>query len=337
MLERVVELWHYDLPTKAAPPGIGAERRALIATSEAGGNTGTFVTLDQSGGLPIEGPFTGIPLTDHAPVMIGTTVFVVTKIGSIVALDLAGQTKFMKAPIGGPAQTSPLLAVGDELRYGTASGLVVALDAATGDVRWQAALNDPVLNRPAAGPSGRTYAGTDLGRVVGLDGTGQIVFDQNVAAPAGACAVLPSGDVAIAAGDGLSLFSPSGTLKWKHPRAARVVGATALGDDVLAYGEDGLFERLDVGGNVKLSFRSRPASDMNPPPFYAAPLPLPKDGFGLLDGNGTAHLIDSTAKEHASFQGSVDILSEVGVSAVNSILVADKSSIRAIQFVQAVE
>lgn len=331
-VERVVELWHYDFPTAAAPPGIGPEHRTLGGVKEATGSTGRFVTLDQLTGLPVEGPYMDIPLTDHAPVMVGSTIILITKIGTIVGLDLAGQTRFMKPPIGGPGQTGPLLAVGAEVRFGTADGLVVALDGATGDERWHAAVSDPVLTRVAAGPDGRTYATTDLGRVVGFDGSGQLVFDQTVPAPAGAPAVTSAGDIAVGSADGVVLFTANGTQKWKHPRAARVVATRALGNDVLAWGEDGIFERLSDGGAVKLSFRSRPMTDPNPPPFYAEPVTLGSDAFGLLDASGMAHLVDAAGQERASLSASMDILPEVAVSDFTSLIVADKSSLRAIQF-----
>lgn len=331
-VERVVELWHYDFPSAAAPPGVGPEHRALGGTKEATGSTGRLVTLDQLTGLPVEGPHMDIPLTDHAPVMVGSTVVLVTKIGTVVGLDLAGQTRFMKPPLGGPGQTGPLLVVGTEVRFGTADGLVVALDGASGDERWHAAVSDPVLSRVAAGPDGRTYATTDLGRVVGFDGSGQLVFDQTVAAPAGAPAVTGAGEIAVGAADGVVLFTANGTQKWKHPRAARVVATRALGNDVLAWGEDGIFERLSEGGAVKLSFRSRPMTDPNPPPFYAEPVTLPNDAFGLLDASGKAHLVDASGAERASLSASMDILPEVAVSDFTSLIVADKSSLRAIQF-----
>ena len=331
-VERVVELWHYDFPTAAAPPGIGPEHRTLGGVKEATGSTGRFVTLDQLTGLPVEGPYMDIPLTDHAPVMVGSTIILITKIGTIVGLDLAGQTRFMKPPIGGPGQTGPLLAVGAEVRFGTADGLVVALDGATGDERWHAAVSDPVLTRVAAGPDGRTYATTDLGRVVGFDGSGQLVFDQTVPAPAGAPAVTGAGDIAVGSADGVVLFTANGTQKWKHPRAARVVATKALGNDVLASGEDGIFDRQSDGGAVKLSFRSRPMTDPNPPPFYAEPVTLGSDAFGLLDASGMAHLVDAAGQERASLSASMDILPEVAVSDFTSLIVADKSSLRAIQF-----
>ena len=286
----VVGAWTYDTPTDAAPPGVGPEGRTVVLVRDAATSGGQLITLDQSAGSTIEGPFDGAPLSDHAPLMVDATIFVLNKIGGLVGLDLAGEVRWTLASPT-PSATSALVAAPDgRVCWGTAAGELVCA-AADGTLRFRASLGDPIVSAPAVGADGRVYGATDTGRVVGVDATGAVVFEVRVDAPASGPSVGPGGEVAVGEAAGLRVFTAGGAEKWRHTRAARVVGTSWTADRVVAWGEDGVVERLGATGTVELSFKT--SSEGNPAPVYVAPVALGSGALGVLDAAGTAHVVGS--------------------------------------------
>ncbi len=280
--------WVHEAPAPAAPAGVGPEGRAVVVIREAqGAMGGRLVTLDQRNGLAIEGPFDGQPISDHAPIMADNRVFVLNKVGGLAGVSLAGEPLFTTPPAA-PSATSPLAIGADRiLRWGTAAGDLVGASL-DGAVVFRASIGDPLVTALGIGPDLRTYGTTDTGRVVGVDGAGAIVFDVRVDAPAEGVSVSAAGEVAVGEASGLRVFTSGGAEKWRHARGARVVGTTWVGDRLLAWGEDGVLERLDPSGSVEMTFRT---ATSNPPPIYGVVLPLSTGAVGLVDATGTAHLV----------------------------------------------
>lgn len=326
----VAGAWTHDTPTDAAPPGVGPEGRTVVLVREAVTSGGQLITLDQASGSTIEGPFDGVPLSDHAPLMLDATIFALTKIGALVGLDLAGEVRWT-LPAPTPSATSPLV-VGPDRRvcWGTAAGDVVCA-AADGTLRMRASLGEPIVTAPAVGADGRVYVATDTGRVVGVDMAGAVVFDVRVDGPASGPSVGPTGELAVGEAAGLRVFGPGGAEKWRHARAARVVGTTWAGDRVLAWGEDGVVERLDASGRVELSFKT--SSDSNPAPVYVTPVVLGSGALGVLDAAGTAHVVGGDGTPLATLALGGTPLREATVAAGGRMFLAIGTSVHALLFV----
>lgn len=123
------------------------------------------------------------------------------------------------------------------------------------------------------------------------------MLDKSLAAPAsGPSADASSGHVAVGELDGLRVFDAAGTELFRHPRAARVVGTRFLeSGELIAWGEDGIFELLDANGNTISSFNAGP-------PIYAGVVPIEKNGrFAVLSSDGVAYSIDRGGKVVAQF------------------------------------
>src|SRR5687768_13047106 len=100
--------WTHERPSRAAPPTPGPERRVIVLLEENTPQGGELVTLEEGNGRTVEGPFDGTPLSEHAPVIAGTTIVFTTKIGKVSALNLAGQTVFSKPDAGMLGTTQPI-------------------------------------------------------------------------------------------------------------------------------------------------------------------------------------------------------------------------------------
>ncbi|MCK6552834.1 PQQ-like beta-propeller repeat protein, partial [Myxococcota bacterium] len=247
----IVPRWKFDTTAAAAPPGIGPERRVVVA-HESG--PGELVTLNEENGTRVEGPFAPVFPTEHAPVVTGTTIVLVSSIGRLVGYDFAGQTRFSvpDAPFGlsGPIAVAP----DGSLRIATTSGRLLG-HAADGAPLFDTSIDGAATSRLAVSANGTAYAATDIGRVVGVDATGAIVFDVDVPAPASGPSLGPDGRVAVGTLDGVSVFDASGGALWSRARAARVVGTRYLDDGrLVAWGEDGIVEILGASGDVQGTF-----------------------------------------------------------------------------------
>ncbi len=325
--------WTHTAPAATAPAVGGPEGRVVVALSEDGPSGGRLVTLEQANGLSVEGPFDGVALTDRPPLMVGARVYLVSKIGRVEGLDLAGQPLF-SAPAAPLGLTSPLAAAPDgSLRVVSTNGSLVALDGATGAERWRASVDVGVDSPLAVGAAGTTVVATSGGRVEGFDSGGPKVVDGRTGALASGPSVTADGGVVVGDADGVRSFDANGNERFDHPRAARVVGTRVLADgSVLAWGDDGLLERLDATGGTLMRYRTRPAGDANPPPIRANPVVLDEGRFGVVDESGRAHLIGPDGAALATLDLGAAPRSAIGVSDNGLALVSSGAEIRAIDF-----
>jgi outer membrane protein assembly factor BamB len=330
---RILRQWTYATPAAAAPPGVGPEDRVLGVLREAApAGGGELVTIQAANGLKIEGPHPGAPLSDHAPIFAAGRVVVISKIGKLVAINLAGEIAYTEPPGNGLGLTSPLtLAADGTLRVGTTAGSLITFNPETGAEIGRAEAGGAISTAPAAAAGGVAYAATDLGRVIGADAQGAIVFDRSVTPPASGPSVADNGDLWVGAGDGVVVFGADGTEKGRRARAARVVGTLPLpGGDALAWGEDGLIERLGPDASLRWSAASALSS---PPPIYARPVLVPDQAVGFIDSRGIAHLVDAAGTERATLELGAAPLPEATVSDLGALLVSAGGSIEAIGFV----
>ncbi|MCC7385711.1 MAG: PQQ-like beta-propeller repeat protein [Deltaproteobacteria bacterium] len=334
---RIARQWTHEGPATTAPPGVGPERRVLVLLKDAapeGG--GQLVTLDDGTGRPIEGPFPA-PLTDHAPVFSSGKIVVLTKIGKIVAMNLAGETLYTVPDGNGLGLSSPLAVAPDgSLRVGTTSGLLLGFAIEDGRELFRVDTQGAIASPLAVAPDGTTYAATDLGRLVGVDARGVVVFDRTVTPPASGPSVAASGEILVGEGSGVRIFGADGGERAAHARAARVVGTRLLDEGrFLAWGEDGVVEILRLDGGVETRFTTASAS---PPPVYAPPLPLPGGAFGVLDHLGKLHLVGADGVERTTFALAAEPLREVAQASTASVLlVAVGRTIEAVRFTMTVE
>lgn len=276
----VIESWMVLTDGDTAPPGIGVDRRVLIAQR---GTMGKIQTVEEASGRNVEGPFDTFP-TAHAPIMIGADLFIVTSIGNIVGLDLAGVTKVnTQAALG---RTSPLVAADDgTLRVASTTGRLFAMRV-DGTTIFDTMFTGAVQTAPAVGADGSTYVATDTGALLGFDSNGAERFNQSVNAPASGPSVF--GDrIAVGELDGVSVFNADGSLVFRVSRAARVIGTRLLPDGrLIAWGEDGLLELYDESGGLVFSYNAGP-------PIQANVLPLSDEdgGFAVFGSDGLAHRV----------------------------------------------
>ena len=271
--------WTFEHTTALAPPGLGPEERVLVAARDA---PGRFWTLDQKSGTLVEGPFDTFPI-QPAPISLENVVYMVTTVGNIIRVDLAGQAVgTSSAPWG---RTSPIvLASDDTFRLGTTTGHALALDTET-NVLFDVDLEAPIATAPAVASDETTYYATDTGRLVGVDPAGSVVLDVSVENPASGPSVFED-RVAVGGGSTVTAFDrDTGLVIFSRPRGARVVGTRFLSDGtLLAWGEDGRLELLDTGGQPVFSYDAGP-------PIYAPAIQAAEGRFGLVDSQGWAHLI----------------------------------------------
>jgi outer membrane protein assembly factor BamB len=293
----VASRWKYDAPSDAAPPGIGPERRVIVALMS---GQGSVLTLDEQTGRKVEGPFMPLFPTSHGPAVSASKIMIVSSIGKIVAIDFGGHQIFAKPDMNGLGVTGPLQVAPDgSLRIAATSGHLFGLSASDGSTIFDAPIQGAAVSPLAIAGDGTTFAATDTGQITGFDAMGNKVFDQTVHAPASGPSVSSDGKVAVGEGDGLRVFDKSGTQVFMHPRAARVVGTSFIaGGGVIAWGEDGVFEILDGAGGVVGSFNAGP-------PIYAEAIALASKNFAVVDRMGGLHLVDPKGKEiaHAMLPG----------------------------------
>jgi outer membrane protein assembly factor BamB len=329
---RVIQQWSFSAPAATAPPGVGPERRVIVVLKDAApGAGGKLVTLEQANGMVLESPPDGAPLSEHAPLFASGKIFVMSKIGKLSALDLAGTTHFT-VPDGDPlGPTGPLVAGPDGIvRVGTTSGFVLGFDPNDGSEKFRVEAGGAVSTAIGVAADGTAYAATDIGRVIGVSAAGLVVFDETVEAPASGPSVAPNGDVVVGEGTGVRIFSSDGNEKAKHPRAARVVGTRVLeSGEILAWGEDGKLELLSAEGEARWSYSTAASS---PPPIYARPRPVEEGAFGLIDSKGVAHLVDANGKALATLALDGEPSREVADSELNALFVSIGSTVRGVGF-----
>ena len=301
---KILIRWTHELASKAAPAGIGPERRVIVAVSEMvpdGG--GHLAVIDEQIGTPLEGPFDNAQLTDHRPVLHENKIFVITKIGKLHAVDLGG-TPVFTAPTGPPlGQTTPLAVAPDgSLRFATVAGDVYGFRAA------------------------------DTGRLIGVDGTGGIAFDVQIGGqvhgPSVRGDLITVGDL-----DGVLGFGKDGVPRFDKPRAARIAGTAILpSQEILAWGDDGIVQLLDANGDQIMRYRSRPDGEANPPRIATEPKALAGDRFAVIDESGRAHLIDRDGRALVTVELGADPSPEITVASVGYVLVAVGNTIKAVDF-----
>ena len=107
-----------------------------------------------------------------SPAVVDGTVYLVSGVGSIVALDAETGEEVWKHGVGEPLHSSPAIA-GDSLFIGRSDGVVEARDLVNGDVIWEFKTEDRVNSSPTV-DRGVVYIGSGDGRLYALDaGTGQ--------------------------------------------------------------------------------------------------------------------------------------------------------------------
>lgn len=320
----IASRWKYMTAADAAPPGVGPERRVVVATKAGQGSLGT---LSEENGRPVEGPFSqNLFPTDHAPLAAATTIFIVSSIGKVVAVSFAGEQKFSK-PSAPLLATGPLASAPDgSLRIASNSGRLVALRAADGETIFDTPIGGAAPSPLAIGTDGTTYVATDSGHVVAIDPTGAKVFDVMVQPPASGPSVTREGGVLVGEGNGLRAFDGQGREVFRHPRAARVVGTrTTSRGELMAWGEDGVFELLDANGGTIATFRAGP-------PIYAPVVALKNGKFGVIDSSGVAHLVNREGKEEARLMLDAPPLAEVAVGQLGWVFVAAGRTVSALDF-----
>jgi hypothetical protein len=276
----IIERWRQTFTAEPAPPGIGPEKRVLVALT----GTGELSTHEEGSGRKIEGPHPTFP-TSHAPVASGFTMYLVSSAGRVVGLEVGSAMQKALAPATPLGVTSPLVVAPDgTLRVGSTSGRLFAMQP-DGTTIFDVPVPGPVDAAPAVASDGTTYAAVFTpGRLIGVSPSGDTVFDQAVGESAGGVSV--SDDrVAVGHNTGVTVFERSGSEAFSRERQARVTGTRILADGrVLAWGEDGIAELYDAGGAVVWSFTAGPPiqSDVDV-----------MDGrVALFDSAGTVHLLD---------------------------------------------
>jgi len=330
---KILIRWTHELASKAAPAGIGPERRVIVAVSEMvpdGG--GHLAVIDEQIGTPLEGPFDNAQLTDHRPVLHENKIFVITKIGKLHAVDLGG-TPVFTAPTGPPlGQTTPLAVAPDgSLRFATVAGDVYGFST-DGTQLFKTAVGGAVTSALAVDEAGVAYAATDTGRLIGVDGTGGIAFDVQIGGqvhgPSVRGDLITVGDL-----DGVLGFGKDGVPRFDKPRAARIAGTAILpSQEILAWGDDGIVQLLDANGDQIMRYRSRPDGEANPPRIATEPKALAGDRFAVIDESGRAHLIDRDGRALVTVELGADPSPEITVASVGYVLVAVGNTIKAVDF-----
>jgi outer membrane protein assembly factor BamB len=286
----IASRWKYDAGAPAAAPGLGPEQRVLIALKS---GTGGLFTRNEQDGTKVDAPIMPLFATEHAPVASGSTIVLVTLIGKLAGLLLSGQMLYTKpdAPLG---KTSPVVVAPDgSLRIASTTGMVAGFAAGDGSTLFMSSVNGAIDTAPAVSPDGTTYVGTDTGHLTGVNASGMSVFDVTVPPPASGPSTA-SGKIAVGAQDGVHVFDTSQKSIFSHPRSARVVGTKILDSgEIIAWGEDGVFELLSPTGDVIGSFKASS-------PIYANAIPLKTGSFAIFDSQGGGHLVDRQGHEISS-------------------------------------
>ena len=312
----IVVRWTAPGEGNLAPPGNGPDRRVLLAEKD----SGTFRALEAVTGQALEGPFPLFP-TLHAPVAIGADLYLVSSIGRIVRANLAGET--LPSPSFALGRTGPPVVGPDgALRVVATSGRLVIV--AGDEVRADLTVEGAAESAPAVAGDGVTYVATDTGALVGVSAAGAQVFNAAVAAPASGPSV--GGDrVAVGSLDGVVVFERSGAMAFRAPRAARVVGTTWDGAELLAWGEDGKLERYGADGNVISSFTAGP-------PIYGPVVVLPTGKVAVFDATGKAHRVTKEGIGEATFELGQEASRQAALTALGLVVVSVGSEAKALDF-----
>jgi hypothetical protein len=318
--------WDAELAGEAAPPGLGPERRVILALT---GTMGEISTHEQPTGLRIEGPFSTFP-TAHAPVASGGSAFIVSTVGRVVGLAIGSGMQTASGPSAPLGVTSPLALRGDGvLVVGSTSGRLFAMQP-DGATVYDVALSGPVDAAPAIAPDGTAYAAVfSPGRLAGVSPMGDIVFDQPLGESAGGVSV--SGGL-VAAGDSTgarAFLRSSGAMMLERPRQARVTGTILLEDGSLfASGEDGIAERIAADGTVE--WTARVGS-----PIYANPVRANGEDFAVADSSGVLHWLDAESGETvATYELGGEPKPEIIVGETGLVYVAVGRKVIALAFVR---
>ena len=277
----IIERWSQTFAAEPAPPGIGPEKRVLVALM---GTSGELTTHEEGSGLKIEGPHPTFP-TSHAPVASNFTMFLVSTVGRVVGLEIGTGAQKSLSPATPLGVTSPLVVAPDgSLRIGSTSGRLFAMQP-DGTTIYDVPFEGPIDSAPAVASDGTTYAAIFTpGKLVGVSTTGDAVFEQAVGESAGGVSV---SDTRVAVGHnlGMKLFERSGGEVFSHARQARVTGTRILDDGrVLVWGEDGIIELLDDAGGTVWSYTAGPPilTDVN----------VMEGRLAVFDSAGTVHLLE---------------------------------------------
>ena len=311
--------WRTDLGATAAPPGLGSSDTLLVATSAP---PGQVRGISQVSANTIHGPFDTLT-AQRAPVATGAEFFFVNTGGQIVRRNLAGERlDFAPLSLGRPGPL--VIGTDDILRIGTNQRvLAVRTDGTT---VFDVATTGAVDTAPAIDAAGHTYFALDTGLVIGIDSNGTEVFRQTIAGPASGPAVRGS-QLAVGGLDGVYAFDTgSGEQVFRHARDARVVGTRWLGTgELLTWGEDSLVELLGPDGSVVFSFDAGV-------PVYTPVVPVPSDGFGVIDSMGRAYRVNRAgiAEDDATLGGTPS--RQIAVTAEGWVAVAVGTEVVAVNF-----
>lgn len=312
----IVIRWTTPGDTTLAPPGNGPDRRVLLAEKD----SGTFRTLEAVTGRALEGPFPLFP-TLHAPLAIGADLYLVSSIGRIVRANLAGET--LPSPSFALGRTGPPVVGADgALRVVATSGRLVVV--AADEVRADVTIDGAAESAPAIANNGDTFVATDTGALLGFSANGVEVFRASVNAPASGPSV--AGDrVAVGALDAVVVFERSGAMAFRAPRAARVVGTTWDGAELLAWGEDGKLERYGADGSVISSFTAGP-------PIYGPVVVLPTGKVAVFDSTGKAHRVNKDGVGEATFELGQEVRRQAALTDSGLVVVSVGSEAKALAF-----
>lgn len=289
------------LPARGAGVGAGPQRRVAVALAEAGPEGGELRIVDDGTGIAIEGPFPGLPIAAHAPLFVGTGVALVGPIGKVSVFDLAGQTEREAALPGGPSPTTPLTRIDqNRVAYASTSGDLHVLDVARGVFEDPRRLSGVPSAKVAARPAGNLAVGTDTGRVHVFDATGGAAWTYDAPGAVGALAFAEDGRLWLGRAGAVERIDAPGTVGVTRARVGNVTGLMARGAELVAWGDDGVVERLTLEGVVVTRARTRPDSDANPPAVAAPPAVLDDGSMIVVDASGRAHWFDASGATRAT-------------------------------------
>lgn len=289
------------LPARGAGVAAGPERRVAVALAEAGAEGGELRVVDDGTGLPTEGPYPGLPIAAHAPVFVGTRVVLVGPIGKVSVVDLAGAIE-REAPLpGGPSPTTPLTRIdATRVAYASTSGALHVLDVATGAFEPTRTFGGVPSAAVASRASGELAVGTDTGRVHVFDSTGREAWTYDAPGAIGALAFADDGSVWLGRAGAVERLTAPGVVAATRARAGNVTGLATRGAELMAWGDDGVVERLAADASVTARARTRPDADPNPPAVAAPPAVLADGSMIVADASGRAHWFDPSGATRAT-------------------------------------
>ena len=183
-----------------------------------------------------------------APLVVGSTVYVMSASEMLVALDATSGSVRWSAIVGGSFLSAPAAANG--LIYVGVENRLAAIDAASGSVRWSGATGDGVWSTPTV-HDGSVYVGSNDHRVYAFDAasgtprwsapTGDRVYTSAPVA-VGTDVYVGSLDRQLHAFD-----AATGAARWSFLTGAEVTGSPAVAGGVVFIGSlDGTFYAVDA-------------------------------------------------------------------------------------------